>query len=212
MAELQVTVAGTTHRLVPPFFVLATLNPIEMEGTYPLPEAQLDRFLFKVLLSYPSPEELQRIIATTTGPNPPAVDPVFERDDAARRVEQLRSLVREVMVAPPLEAYAAALVRATLPADSKFAPAGNAALPPDEQINRYVSFGASPRGGQALLLGAKVRALLDGRVHVAYADVDEVALPALSHRLVLNFAAVADGIDPRTLIERIVQSARRLRQ
>jgi MoxR-like ATPase len=212
MAELQVTVAGVTHRLTPPFFVLATLNPIEMEGTYPLPEAQLDRFLFKVLLSYPSPDELQRIIGSTTGPDTAAITPIFERDEAARRVEELRALVREVMVATPVEAYAAALVRATLPAGSKFTPAGAAPLPPDEQINRYVSFGASPRGGQALILGAKVRALLDGRVQISYADIDAVALPALAHRLVLNFAALADGVDPRALIERIVRSARRLRE
>ncbi|HVM96759.1 MAG TPA: MoxR family ATPase, partial [Candidatus Acidoferrales bacterium] len=206
-----VTVAGTTYRLEPPFFVLATLNPIEMEGTYPLPEAQLDRFLFKVFLTYPSHAEMQRIIGSTTGSETPSVEPVFAADEAAQRVEALRGLVREVLVAPAIEAYAAALVRATLPPGSKFAPSGAPPLPADEQISRYVSFGSSPRGGQALLLGAKVRALLDGRVNISYDDIDAMAVPALNHRLVLNFAAVADGIDPRQLIDRVVQVAKRAR-
>src|ERR1700687_3053109 len=211
MAELQVTIAGTTYRLAPPFFVLATLNPIEMEGTYPLPEAQLDRFFFKVVLTYPDHGDMQRIIGGTTGASLPVIEPVFAREGAAARVEELRALVREVLVAPHLEEYAAAVVRATLPADSKFAPRGGALLPVDDHINRYVSFGSSPRGGQALILGGKVRALLDGRVNVTYDDIDEVAVPALNHRLVLNFAAIADGIDPRSLIERILHGARRLR-
>ncbi|MBI3785586.1 MAG: MoxR family ATPase [Deltaproteobacteria bacterium] len=212
MAELQVTVAGTTYRLEPPFFVLATLNPIEMEGTYPLPEAQLDRFLFKVFLTYPTHAEMQQIIGSTTGNGLAAVEPVFDSNEAAQRVEALRALVREVLVAPPLEGYAATLVRATLPPGSKFAPPGPSPLPADEQISRYVSFGSSPRGGQALLLGAKVRALLDGRVNVSYDDIDAVAVPALNHRLVLNFAAVADAVDPRQLIERVVQTAKRARR
>ncbi len=211
MAELQVTVAGTTYRLEPPFFVLATLNPIEMEGTYPLPEAQLDRFFFKVLLGYPDHTEMQRIIGSTTGASAPTIEPAFAPEEAAARVQGLRALVREVLVAPHLEEYAAALVRATLPAGSPFAPAGPAVLPPDEHIARYVSFGSSPRGGQALLLGAKVHALLAGRVNITYDDVDRVAVPALNHRLVLNFAAVADGINPRSLIERILHEAGRLR-
>ncbi|HVN84088.1 MAG TPA: MoxR family ATPase [Candidatus Binatia bacterium] len=212
MAELQVTVAGTTYHLAPPFFVLATLNPIEMEGTYPLPEAQLDRFFFKVRLSYPTAEEMQRIIGTTTSATLPTVRPLFEADEAPARIEVLKTLVREVLVAPHLEQYAAALVRATVPSGSKFAPSTASALPLDEGVARYVSFGSSPRGGQALLLGAKVRALLDGRVNVTYADIDAVAVPALNHRLVLNFAAEADGVDPRNLIEAIVQSARRLQR
>jgi len=136
---------------------------------------------------------------------------VFAREEAAARVETLRGLVREVLVAPHIEAYAAALVRATVPRESKYAPAGDSPLAVDEQLARYVSFGSSPRGGQALLLGAKVGALLDGRVNVSYDDVDRVAVAALNHRLVLNFAAIADGIDPRTLIERTLHGARRLR-
>jgi MoxR-like ATPase len=212
MGELQVTVAGTTYRLPPPFFVLATLNPIEMEGTYPLPEAQLDRFLFKVRLSYPDAEEMQRIIGTTTTAELPKAEPLFDSEDAPAKIETFKMLVREVLVAPHLEQYAAALIRATIPPGSKFAPAGSSPLPPDEQITRYVSFGSSPRGGQALLLGAKVRALLDGRVNVAYDDIDRVAVPSLNHRLVLNFAAEADGIDAGSLIEGIVSAAHRLHQ
>ena len=212
MAELQVTVAGTTYQLEPPFFVLATLNPIEMEGTYPLPEAQLDRFFFKVVLSYPNHAEMQRIIGTTTGAGLPRVKPIFSRDAAPARVEALRALVREVLVAPHLEEYAAALVRATMPPDSRFAPSGATLLPADEYVTRYVSFGSSPRGGQALLLGAKVRALLDGRANVTYDDVDQVAIPALNHRLVLNFAAVAEGIDPRYVVERVLHGAKKLRR
>src|SRR5206468_574368 len=195
MQERTVTVGTQTRPLPSPFFVLATLNPIEMEGTYPLPEAQLDRFFFKVVLGYPEHHDMQLILGTTTGASLPAVEAVFAREDAAARIEELRTLVREVLVAPHLEEYAAALVRTTLPADSKFAPRGATLLPADEQIGRYVSFGSSPRGGQALLLGAKVHALLDGRVNVSYEDIDTVAIPALNHRLVLNFAAVADGID-----------------
>jgi len=217
MAELQVTVAGTTYRLEPPFFVLATLNPIEMEGTYPLPEAQLDRFMFKVVLPYPTADEMRRIIATTTatGSNGASaalatIQPVFAPEQAAAEVEQLRALVREVLVAPHLEEYAAALVRATLPTGSKFTPPGPTSLAPQDGINRYVTFGSSPRGGQALLLGGKVLALLDGRVNLTYDDIDRVAVPSLSHRLVLNFAALADAVDPREIVGRIVESARKL--
>jgi MoxR-like ATPase len=210
MAERQVTAGGTTYKLAAPFFVLATLNPIEMEGTYPLPEAQLDRFLFKVFLPYPSTDEMQRIIGSTTSAEVPDAAPVFAPRKAASRVEELKALVREVLVAPHLEAYAAALVRATIPRASKFAPAGASLLPPDELINRYVAFGSSPRGGQALLLGAKVRALLAGRVNITYEDIDRVAVPALNHRLVLNFAARADDVDPRALIQRLLDAAKRL--
>jgi MoxR-like ATPase len=210
MAEGQVTAAGTTYKLPQPFFVLATLNPIEMEGTYPLPEAQLDRFLFKVFLPYPNTGEMQRILGSTTTATVPQAAPIFPPRKAAARVEELKVLVREVLVAPHLEEYAAALVRATIPRDSRFAPAGPPPLPPDEMITRYVAFGSSPRGGQALLLGAKVRALLAGRVNVTYDDIDRIAVPALNHRLVLNFAARADDIDPRALIQRLIDAAKRL--
>ncbi len=200
MAEQQVTVAGTTHALPSPFFVLATLNPIEMEGTYQLPEAQLDRFLFKVVLDYPSQAELERILAETTSADQPTVRPVLAADGAAARVDELRHLVRRVIVAPAVERYTAGLVRLTLPvADG------------DDDVRRWVAYGASPRAGQALLLGAKVRALLDGRPHVTAADVDALAPAALRHRLVLNFAAETSGIDAARVIERVLAAAQRLR-
>ena len=196
MAEQQVTVAGKTYPLAPPFFVLATLNPIEMEGTYRLPEAQLDRFLFKVVLDYPSEVELERILGTTTGAEPSTVSPVLGRDSAAVRVEHLKQLVRQVLVAPHIERYVATLVRLTGTEDT---------------ATRYVAYGSSPRGGQALILGAKVLALLDGRPHVTVDDVDRVALPAFRHRLVLNFAAGAAGVDADQIVTRVLASARRAR-
>ena len=211
MQELQVSAGGETRPLALPFFVMASLNPIEMEGTYPLPEAQIDRFLFKVHLEYPEQRELEEIIDTTTTGDLPTIRPVFPSESAAAEVEALKALVREVLVAPPIREYAAALVRATIPSESRFAPKGERRLPADEFIDRYVSFGSSPRGGQSLLLGGKVRALLDSRVNVSYDDIDAVAEPALNHRLVLNFAADAEDIEPRSLIERIVKGARRLR-
>jgi MoxR-like ATPase len=213
MAELQVTVAGNTYRLQPPFFVLATLNPIEMEGTYPLPEAQLDRFFFKVHLPYPGHAELRRILSATTGAAVPTIEPVFAREEAPQRLEALKHLVREVLVASHIEDYAAALVRATHPDGSSFV--SDPALPgftKDELVNKYVSFGSSPRGGQAIILAAKVHALLAGRANVAVEDVEKSAVAALNHRLVLNFAAEAERVDSRKLVERAVQSVRKLRR
>jgi len=215
MAELQVTVAGTTYRLPPPFFVLATLNPIEMEGTYPLPEAQLDRFFFKVRLTYPTHQEIQRIIGSTTTTAAPDLKPVFDRNEAPEKILAMRQLVREVMVAPHIEEYVAALIHATIPHGARYVHAADNArvqLSKDDYVNKYVSFGSSPRGGQSIILGAKVAALLDGRANVSYEDVERVAAAALNHRLVLNFAAEAEGIDPVTIISRIVQSARKLRR
>ncbi|MGE0820528.1 MAG: AAA family ATPase [Candidatus Binatia bacterium] len=215
MAEQQVTVAGTTYHLQPPFFVLATLNPIEMEGTYPLPEAQLDRFFFKVHLTYPTHGEIQRIIGSTTTNESPDLQPVFDHAEAAEKIMTYRQLVREVMVAPHLEEYIAALIHATIPADAKYlnkADSAKTRLVKEDLVNRYVSFGSSPRGGQTLLLGAKVLALLDGRANISYDDVDRIAAPALNHRLVMNFAAEAENIDPTSIIERIIQSARKLRR
>ena len=197
MAELQVTVAGTTHQLALPFFVLATLNPIEMEGTYPLPEAQLDRFLFKVPLAYPGLEELRSIVRGTTGATQARIAPVFA-DHPAERINALRQQVREVLVAPQVEDYVASLVRATIPEVTS-----------DEKVKSYVSYGASPRGAQALILGAKVVALLAGRVNVSFADVEEIAAPALAHRVVLNFAAQSEGVTPRSIVEHLVEVARK---
>jgi MoxR-like ATPase len=201
MAEQQVTVAGVTHMLPPPFFVLATLNPIEMEGTYQLPEAQLDRFLFKVRLDYPSLAELERILAATTGAETAVVRPVLAAETAPGRVEALKQLVRSVLVAPHVERYVAGLVRLTLPGPDA-----------DPDVRRWVAYGASPRGGQALLLGAKVRALLDGRPHVAFEDVDRVARAALQHRLVLTFAAETEAVDPGFVIDRVLAAGSRLRR
>ena len=202
MAEQQVTVAGTTHALPSPFFVLATLNPIEMEGTYQLPEAQLDRFLFKVALEYPSRPELERILGDTTAAELPTVQPVLARDAAPARVEELRQLVRRVLVAPHIERYAADLVRLTHPGSDGEVP---------ETVSRYVAYGASPRGGQALILGAKVLALLAGRVHVAVEDIDRVAPAALPHRLVINFAAEAASIRPPEIIAQVLAAGQRRR-
>jgi MoxR-like ATPase len=198
MAEQQVTVAGTSHPLAPPFFVLATLNPIEMEGTYQLPEAQLDRFLFKVMLDYPSQPELERILGSTTAADLPVVQPVLARESAAARVEELKRLVREVLVAPHIERYVAGLVRLTLPATGS-------------DLTRWVTYGSSPRGGQAMLLGAKVMALLAGRPHVTFEDVDRVALPALRHRLVLSFAAETASVDTAQVVGRVLAAGRSLR-
>jgi len=207
MAELQVTVSGTTYPLPPPFFVMATLNPIEMEGTYPLPEAQLDRFFFKVHLNYPDEGELVRIISTTTGAELHTVEPLFDASEAAARIEALKQLVREVIVGPEVEQYAARVIRATVPETSKFVPKKDG-LARDPAINRYVNFGSSPRGGQALMLGAKVTALLDGRANVAFEDIERVAYAALGHRLTLNYAAEADGVDSAHLVQKVVHSVR----
>jgi len=207
MAELQVTVSGISHPLEPPYFVMATLNPIEMEGTYPLPEAQLDRFMFKAALEYPDERQLVRIVSATTGPEEAGVEPVFTGSEAPARIEALKHLVREVMVAPAIELYAARMVRATQPASLRHIapPAGAARV---DAVERYVSFGSSPRGAQALIMGAKVRALLDGRANISCDDVDLVAPAALQHRVMLNYAAHSDGIDAAHVVERVVQSVR----
>src|SRR5215469_16792462 len=207
MAELQVTVSGTTYRLSPPYFVMATLNPIEMEGTYPLPEAQLDRFLFKVRLGYPREDELVRIITATTGPEEAGVAPVFAVEEAAPRLEALKRLVREVLVAPPIEHYAARMVRATQPENPRIIGDHRAPVRVD-LVNRYVSFGSSPRGALALILGAKVRALLDGRANIAYEDIDQLASAALEHRIMLNYAAHSDNVDAARIIEQVVKAVR----
>jgi MoxR-like ATPase len=205
MAELQVTVSGTTHPLRPPYLVMATLNPIEMEGTYPLPEAQLDRFLFKVRLDYPEEDNLVRIISSTTGADEAGIVPVFHGDEAPDRIETLKKLVREVIAAPAMEYYAARIVRATQPDHSRYVGDSVKSLH-DEMVNRYVMFGSSPRGAQALILGGKVRALLDGRANVAREDIEAMAVSALAHRIMLNYAAHSDGIDAPQIVERVIRS------
>jgi MoxR-like ATPase len=190
MQEHSVTIAGVQHRLEEPFFVLATQNPIEMEGTYPLPEAQLDRFLFKLLVPSPSLAELSAIVDRTTGAETPVVGTVL----AAREVLEMQRLAREVPIAGHVKEFALKVMLATHP-ESEFAP---------EQTNRFVRYGSSPRGAQAIILAAKIRALLHGRFNVAFEDVQRVAFPALRHRVLLNFEGEAEGIATDTIIREIV--------
>jgi len=179
MQEHSVTVAGTMRKLQEPFFVLATQNPIEMEGTYPLPEAQLDRFMFKLLVGYPSLEQLGVIMDRTTGAAIPQVSPVLD----SARVLEMRQVVREVPIAPHVREYALNIVLATHPGS----PAAT------EMTNRFVRYGASPRAAQALILAGKVFALLDGRFNVSFDDVRKAAPAALRHRILLNFEGQAEG-------------------
>ena len=190
MEEHAVTVAGKTHRIEEPFLVLATQNPLEMEGTFPLPEAQLDRFLLKVLFRSPTGEDLLTIVDRTTGA--PTAPP--RRVLEGPGVRELQALVREVVLDGPARTHIAALVEATSPG-GKGAPAG---------VRRYVRFGASPRGAQALALGGKVHALVTGRPHVSVADVRAVARPALRHRLLLNFEGEAEGASAETLLDEVL--------
>ena len=193
MQEASVTVGGVSRPLPMPFFVLATQNPIEMEGTYPLPEAQLDRFLFKLRVRYPAIEELNAIIDRTTQIATATVDRVM----TGPAVLGFRELVREVPIASHVRAMASAIVMATHP-QWEHAP---------DVTRRFVRYGASPRGAQALVLGAKVRALVDGRYNVSVDDLRQLAAPALRHRVILNFEGEAEGIDVDTLIEQIVETA-----
>jgi MoxR-like ATPase len=180
MQEKSVTVANQTYQLDEPFFVMATQNPIEMEGTYPLPEAQLDRFMFKVDVLYPSSEELVEILTRTTGAEEPHAGVAAD----GHTILRMGDLARRVPVPSHVSEYVARLVVATHP-DSDLAP---------EMARRYVRYGSSPRGGQALTLGAKINALLDGRYNVAFEDVQAVAPASLRHRLLLNFEGQAEGI------------------
>jgi MoxR-like ATPase len=195
MQERSVTVGGNTYRLTSPFIVLATQNPIEQEGTYPLPEAQLDRFIFKINVGYSKLDELMTILDRTTGAETPEAGAVLSGDD----ILDAQHLVRGVVVAPHVKEYAARLVLATHP-EGKFA-AGGSGGPTD----KYIRCGASPRGAQALLLGGKVRAMIDGRYHVSYKDIKETAMLALRHRIILNFEAEADRVDPDNLVQQIME-------
>ena len=199
MEEHQVTVSGMTFRLEEPFFVMATQNPIEMEGTFPLPEAQLDRFLFKIFVGYPSSSELSQIIRQTTVAEAASVKPVLPQDRAQAWIVSARRLVREVLVATPLEEYVVQLVSATRPSDDGT----------ENPAKRFLRYGASPRGAQAILMGAKVLALVSGRVNVSFDDVDRVVLPALNHRVVLSFEAEADK---RTAIDILAELTGPLRK
>ncbi len=191
MQERTVTVANRSYRLEPPFLVLATQNPIEMEGTYPLPEAQLDRFLFKVNIEYPSSSELIEILNRTTGDVEPEVSVVAD----GATVLAMGALARQVPVASPVADYAARLVIATHP-EGDLAP---------EMVRKYVRYGSSPRGAQALILGGKVTALLAGRYNVAFEDLRAVAVAALRHRLLLNFEGQAEGISADDVVAEVVK-------
>ena len=191
MQEHSVTIARTTHVLDEPFFVLATQNPLESEGTYPLPEAQLDRFFFKLHVPFPNREELHTILQRTTGDAHASVQPVLQRDEILR----MRRLVREVPVAHHVQDYAVRLLQATHPEG------------PDSSdvVKRFVRFGASPRGAQAVLLAAKIRALFEGRFAAGIDDVKASALPALRHRVLLNFEGEAEGVKTDRVIEEILR-------
>ena len=186
MQEHAVTVAGTTHPLPAPFFVLATQNPIEQEGTYPLPEAQLDRFMFELRVDYPSREEEEAIVAATTGDTTADITPVLR----ASQLQELQHLVRRLPAPPSVVAYAVRLARSTRPA----------AAEATADVKRYVSYGAGPRASQYLVLGAKARAAMDGRPIPDIEDVQSVALSVLRHRIVVNFQAEAEGISVQRLI------------
>jgi MoxR-like ATPase len=190
MQEYQVTVTGVRYDLERPLFVLATQNPIEQEGTYPLPEAQLDRFMFNVVIEYPSADEERRILSMTTGTADPKVSAVATGEE----IERLHTLVRDVPAAANVIDYAARLVRATRPAGEE-AP---------EFVRKWVRWGAGPRAGQALLLGGKARALLEGRTVVDFEDIAGVALPVMRHRVLVNFQAEADGIDADEIVRRLL--------
>jgi MoxR-like ATPase len=189
MQEYKVTVAGEDYHLEKPFLVLGTQNPIEQEGTYPLPEAQLDRFMFKVLIDYPSYDEELTIAETTTSTDMPELSPLLDREG----ILNIQKVVRRVIVGHTVAGYAVRLARATRPRSDE-AP---------EFINKYVTWGAGPRACQAMLLGAKANALLDGRVHASIEDIRYVAAPVLRHRLATSFRAESDGVLPDDIVEKL---------
>jgi len=188
MQEKQVTVAHTSHLLEEPFFVMATQNPLEMEGTYPLPEAQLDRFLFKLRVPYPGREDLHEILDRTTQGTVASVRPVVN----GSQILEMRQIVRAVPVAPHVQEYVVKLTLATHPETRE-----------NLVASKYFRYGSSPRGAQTLILGGKVRALLDGRYNVSLEDIRALLLPSLRHRIILNFEAQADGRTADDLLEEI---------
>jgi len=193
MQEGEVSVGRETYKLKPPFYVVATPNPIEMEGTYPLPEAQLDRFMFNLRVKYPTVDEEVQIIKGTTSTITAQAAPVLHAEEVLR----LQDLVRGVPIADSVVRYAARLVAATRP--------GHAGKPIDG-VHKYISYGASPRASQFLVLGSKARAILAGRYHVDFEDIQAVSHPVLRHRLVLNFHARADNLDADVLVNRLLEA------
>jgi len=194
MQEHSVTVGGTIHKLKEPFFVMATQNPIEQEGTYPLPEAQLDRFFFKLNVQYSGREEMATILDRTTRGEWPTAQRVMDGVEIA----QWQQLVREVLIAPHVQDYAIRLVMATHPG-GEFAAA---------DTNKFIRFGASPRGAQALVLAGKVRALLDERYNVSFEDIRQAYLPALRHRVLLNFEAQAENVPPDQVLTQVLKEVK----
>jgi MoxR-like ATPase len=192
MQEHQVTVARQRYPLDEPFFVLATQNPLEMEGTYPLPEAQLDRFIFKVMVPFPSESDLVAIVDRTTG----SETPIAGRVTTAAEIIEMQRLARSVPIAPHVTSYAVSILAATHP-DQPRAP---------ELVRQYVRYGGSPRGAQALVGTAKIGALMDGRFNVSVDDIRAVALPSLRHRVILNFEGEAEGITPEAVIRSILDA------
>jgi MoxR-like ATPase len=191
MQERTVTVAGQRHVLDTPFFVLATQNPLEMEGTYPLPEAQLDRFFFKLLVTFPTLDELTEVARRTTKREMPKASNVLKRDEAVK----LANIVRDVPIAAHVEKYAARLLVATHPDSPQATP----------MAKQYVKYGGSPRGLQAMILGGKVQALLDSRFNVSIEDIRKVATPALRHRIILNFEGEAEEVKTDLIIKEILE-------
>jgi MoxR-like ATPase len=192
MQEHNVTVAGQTYPLPEPFFVMATQNPLEMEGTYPLPEAQLDRFFFKLLVKYPRFAEIETILDRTTEVAKPKAEPIFD----GQRILALSRLAREIPIAGEVRRYGIAVVMATHPENETAAP----------MTKQYVRYGSSPRGAQAIILAAKLRAILDSRYHVAREDIRAVAPAALRHRLILNFEGQAENIQADEVIANVLQT------
>ncbi|MBL8983480.1 MAG: AAA family ATPase, partial [Gemmatimonadetes bacterium] len=190
MQEREVSIGNDTHKLPEPFFVIATQNPIEQEGTYPLPEAQLDRFLFDIRVGYPSATDEVAILRATTSAASAPIAPVIH----GAEIREVQRRVREVIAPDPALAYAAALVRATRPDGSASA-----------RVRQYVRWGAGPRAGQALILGAKAHALLNGRDVVSPADIRRVALPVLRHRVLTNYAAQAEAVDVASIVETVLR-------
>lgn len=200
MEEKQVTVFGESHLLQSPFMVLATQNPVELEGTYPLPEAQLDRFFFKLLVMPPTPPELREILKRTTGVESVKMEKILP-EDGGKLVHQMKQLLRQVLIAPPIEDYIVRLVHATQPQAQN----GAAGSP----VKQYLRFGSSPRGAQSIILGAKGNALAEGRVHVSYEDVEHVVYPALRHRVILNFQAEAENVSADQIMAEVVKQVPR---
>ena len=196
MEEKQVSNFGTTRKLPEPFFVMATQNPIELEGTYPLPEAQLDRFQLKLIVPEPSPVELKEVLLRTTGSQQAEVSQIFPEQQTVQRMLKMRQLSRKVVVAPPLMDILISLVTALSPANAK-AP---------NIVREYLRFGPGPRGAQAVLLSAKVFALMDGRINLAYEDILRTIYPALRHRVILNYAAEAEGVTADFIVESVIKS------